>query len=168
VNRIARRREVSLTELFLIILGAAWLVVFLPRVLIAKRRTPLFQAASWRQRMRSIAAPRISSTGRWVVAPRSSGAIDRGARRALKKRQQRRKLLLFVLLALVPLSLLVALWRGAWLWNVHFASYAVLAVYVALLVEERRVRSEGTEKVRALGSRRGDASASGDFMERRA
>jgi hypothetical protein len=157
-----------LTELFLIILGAAWLVVFVPRALRAKRHTPWFQAATWRQRMSSIASPSASLRGRWVVAPRSSGAIDRGARRALKKRQQRRKTALLVLVALVPLTFLVALWKGAWLWNVHFGSYAVLAVYVAVLVEQRRVRTEGSDKVRALASRRGDAPGSRSYVERRA
>ncbi len=157
-----------MTELFLMILGAAWLVVFVPRALKAKRHTPLFQAATWRQRMRTIASPRASLTGRWVVAPRSSGAIDRGARRALKKRQQRRKTALLVLVALVPLTLLAALWKGAWLWNVHFGSYAVLAVYIAVLVEQRRVRTDGADKVRALASRRGNEGGPPSYAERRA
>ena len=107
-------------------------------------------------------------TGRWVVTPRSSGAVDRGARRALKKRQQRRKTALLVLVALVPLTLLAALWKGAWLWNVHFGSYAVLAVYIAVLVEQRRVRTDGADKVRALASRPGNEGRPPSYAERRA
>ena len=157
-----------MTDLFLFVLGAAWLVVFVSTALRAKRRAPLFTAESWRSRMRAIAPPRVSSTGRWIVAPRSSGAVDRGARRALKKRVQRRKRLLVVSIALIPLSLLAAVAGGGRWWDLHFASYALVAVYVALLVEERRARTESLGNVRSLAGARRATSDRERYAERRA
>ena len=157
-----------MTELFLVVLGAVWLIVYLPAALKAKRRGPLFTAESWRRRMRAIAPPRISSSGRWVVAPASSGALDRGARRALKKRQERRKQLLLGLLALIPASLTVAIVEGGRWWDLHFISYALVAVYVALLVEDRRARSDSLHKVRSLAGARGTTPERERYAERRA
>jgi hypothetical protein len=160
--------EENLTDLFLMVLVAAWIVALWPAAVRAKRSTPLFTAERWRRRMESI-APRAGRSGRWVMAPQSSGARDRSARRALKALQRRCKRLLIVLAALVPVSLVPALLRGGPLWVLHAASYAVLAVYVALLVETRRRRAEAQSNVRSLaGRRRAAARAPQAYEERRA
>ena len=158
-----------MTELFLIFLGAASIAVSIPAALKVKRHTPLFTAEMWQRRMRSIAPATRSSSGRWIIAPQSSGAVDRGARRALRKRQQRRKELLLALLAAVPLTLGLAMLQGGRLWVVHYATYAVLALYVAWLVEERRVREQGVDTVRSISHRREERSSTpGAYGERRA
>jgi hypothetical protein len=160
---------VILTELFLIFLGTASIAVSIPAALRVRRHTPLFTAETWQRRMRSIAPAARSSSGRWIIAPQSSGAADRGARRALKKRQERRKQLLLGLVAAVPLTLALAVVWGGRLWVVHYATYALLALYVAWLVEERRVREQSLDTVRSLSRRRQEhPSVPGDYGERRA
>ncbi|CAN5551252.1 hypothetical protein BH24ACT26_BH24ACT26_16390 [soil metagenome] len=159
-----------MTDFFLVFLGGAWLVVLWPRLRRAKRSTPLFTTERWRRGMELI-APRRGGSGRWIMAPGSSGAADRSARRSFRRTQRRRKRALLAVLATVPVSLIAALLLGGALWEIHLSSYAALAVYVALLVESKRRREESTTKVRSLASRRRplyEWSASGDFEERRA
>ncbi|MFN2488404.1 MAG: hypothetical protein ABR529_01430 [Actinomycetota bacterium] len=159
-----------MTDFFLVFLGGAWLVVFWPSVIKAKRSTPLFTAESWRRRMQLMAPRGGAPSGRWVVAPRSSGAVDRTVRRS-RERSQRRRIRLLVALALsIPTTLVAALVRGGGLWEVHLSTYALLAVYVAVLVEVRRGRDESARKVRALAERRDAAPADGVgmFAQRRA
>lgn len=158
-----------MTDVFLLVLAAAWLVVLAPAAFRARRHAPLFTSETWRRRMQLIAPPRRHSSGRWVVAPPSSGAADRSARRALARKQQRRKRLLLVLVLLVPASLAAALLRGGELWNLHVASYGAVTVYVAFLVEDRRRRQESLSNLPSLaGRRRRRAGVERGYAERRA
>jgi hypothetical protein len=158
-----------LTDLFLILLATGWLVALGPAAVRARRRTPWFTSQGWRRRMQLIAPRRTVSSGRWVVAPSSSGALDRSARRSRRVRQERRKRALLLIVALVPVSLVAALLRGDWAWSLHAASYALLAVYIAFLAEDRHRRQEGVAKVRALRVRRRErAPMARRYEERRA
>ena len=158
-----------MTDFFLVFLGGAWLAVFWPAARRARRNTPLFTSEGWRRRMQLI-APRTGAAGRWIIAPRSSGASDRAARRSYRRSLHRRKLALLAIAAAVPVTLVVAVAAGDGLWTVHLASYAVLAVYVALLVEAKRARLQSEDNVRSLAHRRRrptyEWSPSGEFQRR--
>jgi cell division protein FtsB len=158
-----------LTDLFLVFLAAAWLVIFWPAARRAKRRTPLFSAEGWRRRMSLIAPGK--GAGRWVLAPRSSSDSDRSLRRWHRKVQRRRRRILVALLAAVPLTLVAAVFLGGAAWSVHVTTYAVLAVYVAALVEARMRREESAGNVHPLTRRRRpmyEWTAEGHFERREA
>lgn len=158
-----------MTELFLVLLASAWLVLLGPASIRARRATPLFTAERFKRRMQSMAPQNMGSAGRWVLAPPSSGAADRSARRAEVRSRRRRKMLLLVLAAVAVALLVVAIaMSGPW-WSAFAGSVACLVVYVVLLVQARKRREESTRKVRSLERRRaGEGPLFEDLHERRA
>ncbi len=145
-----------MTGLLLAILVLAWIAVFLPAALRARRNDPLTATERWRRRM-SLIAPK-PATGRWIVVPESS---DRLARAAFRRGQRRRKRILIFLVVSAAASAIVAIFVGGGAWQIHLAFDLSLASYVALLVEAKRRREERLEKVRSLSERRGAGDDTG-------
>ncbi len=135
-----------MTLVFLALLGAAWVVVFLPAALRAHHQAPLSSAERFRRRL-ELMAPRHAGGGRWVVMPEHP---DRLAYSAFRRAQRRRTRILQFLLACVVASLGGALYAGGPLWEVQIAFDASLALYVVLLLEAKRRRREHNDKVRHL------------------
>lgn len=135
-----------MTILFLLLLGAAWAMVFLPAVLRARQATPLSSAERFKRRMQLI-APRASRTGRWVVVPEP---YDRIARSSFRRGQRRRARILVFLGVSAPLSGMVAVAVGGSMWEVHLLLLTSLCVYVTLLLEAKRRRLERSAKVHSL------------------
>ena len=156
-----------MTEMFLVLLASAWLVLLGPAALRARRATPLFTSESFRRGLQRM-APASGTNRRWVLAPPSSGAADRSARRAHARRIRRRKAVLLVLAALVPVSLAAAVaLSGGW-WAMPALAIAALACYVVLLVHARRSRDESLRKVRSLAERRAGDEPARELSRRRA
>jgi hypothetical protein len=139
-----------LTGLFLAILAIAWIAVFLPAALRARRATPYSSAQRFKRRMRLIAPPRPPGRragGRWVVVPE---ATEQRARAAFRRGQRRRRRILgFLGLAAVVSGVVAAVKGGSW-WELHLALDASLGLFVILLLEAKRRRAERASKVRRL------------------
>jgi hypothetical protein len=148
-NELAARK--LLTALFLGVLALAWVAVFLPAALRARQASPLSTAERFKRRMQLIAPAARRARGRWVVVPES---YDRLARSSFRRGQRRRVQLLLILTTASALSALVALGSGGAAWELHLAFDASLALYVSLLLEAKKRRTERDTKVRALRSRR--------------
>lgn len=103
----------------------------------------------------SLIAPRASG-GRWIVVPES---YDRLAMSSFRRGQQRRTRILIGLLAASAATFVVAVFAGGGSWEVHLAVDASLAVYVGLLLEAKRRRSEQAVKLRSLEGRRRQRTA---------
>ena len=141
--------EELLTLIFLGLLALAWIAVFLPAALRARQSAPLTTAERFKRRMNLI-APRAGA-GRWIVVPES---YDRLALSSFRRGQRRRTKILIALLAAAVLTGMVAVVNGGGAWEVHLAVDLSLGLYVALLVEAKRRRSETVTKLRSLESRR--------------
>jgi len=140
------------TRLFLAFLGVAWVGIFLPAALRARRRTPLPSAEGFKRKQASLNAR--SAPGRWVLVPQSGDGRVEAVRR--RTQAHRRRMFVALLLASV-LSAVVAALRGGALWEVHLALDACLGIYVALLIDARKRRSEPSKKVSQLQHRRPQA-----------
>ena len=134
---------------FLGLLALAWIAVFLPAALRARRSAPLSTAERFKRRM-SLIAPRASG-GRWIVVPES---YDRLAMSSFRRGQQRRIRILVGLLVAAVATGVVAIFAGGGSWEVHLAVDASLAIYIGLLLEAKRRRSEQVAKLRSLEGRR--------------
>ncbi|HVF52408.1 MAG TPA: hypothetical protein VNC78_02250 [Actinomycetota bacterium] len=88
-----------------------------------------------------------STTGRWVVVPKSYEEL---ARASFLRGQRRRKRILLTLVALVVGSATAAWIRGGSLWEIHLMADASLALYVSLLLEAKKRRIERKTKVRRI------------------
>lgn len=144
-----------LTFVFLGLLAAAWIAVFLPAVLRARAEAPLSTAERFKRRL-DLLAPR-PQTGRWIVVPES---YDRLRRASYNRGQRRRQQILIALLLAAGLSGIAAIFAGGAAWEAHLALDASLAMYVMLLLEAKKRRTERTKKVRSLRRH-----ASGDEIE---
>jgi hypothetical protein len=141
------------TWLFLALLGVAWVAITLPAALRARRRTPLPSAEGFKRKQASLTAR--SASGRWVLVPQSpSGRVEAVRRRT----QAHRRRLFVVLLVAVVLSAGIAAVRGGALWEVHLALDAFLGIYVALLIDAKKRRTQPSKKVSQLAHRRPQAS----------
>lgn len=134
-----------LTTLFLVLLAIAWIAVFLPALVRARRAAPLSTSERFRQRM-DLIAPRLARSGRFVVMPRNSAPRRYDRRRA----QRQRARLLVVVSSLVPITAVVAVLRGDGWWTAQVAADFSLALYVVLLREATRRGRERALKVRPL------------------
>lgn len=133
-----------MTLLFFLILTAAWVVIFFPKAIGARRRSPLPAAEIFKKRL-ELLAPH-PQRGRSVFMPED----PRQARRdALRRARSRKKKLLVLLLAaaviLLPASLV---WPP--LWKVQLSALGSLAAYVVILVGSRHRREEMSAKVKPL------------------
>jgi len=153
--------EELLTIVFLGLLALAWIAVFLPAALRARQSAPLTTAERFKRRM-SLIAPRAVGSGRWIVVPES---YDRLTRSSFRRGQQRRKRILVVLAVGAAASGVVALFTGGGMWEVHLAVDASLALYVALLLEAKRRRTEQVTKLRSIEARRGTRTPAVTFNE---
>ena len=138
-----------MTLFFLGLLALAWIAVFLPAVLRAREGAPMSTAERFRRKM-SLIAPR-GLPGRWVVMPESR---DRLAQSSYRRSQERRTKVLIGLIAAAVLTGVIALLTGGGSWEVHLGMDALLALYVALLLETKRRRDERATKLRSLAARR--------------
>ena len=77
---------------------------------------------------------------------------DRLAQSSYRRGQQRRTKVLIGLAAAALLTGLAALFTGGGGWEVHLGADALLALYVAMLLETKRRREERAVKLRSLGS----------------
>jgi uncharacterized membrane protein len=141
------------TWLFLALLGVAWVGITLPAALRARRRTPLPSAEGFRRKQASLSAR--SAPGRWVLVPQSPDGRVEAVRH--RTRAHRRRLFVALLWACV-LSAAIAAVRGGALWEVHVALDACLGIYVALLIDAKKRRSQPSKKVSQLHQRRRQAS----------
>jgi hypothetical protein len=98
----------------------------------------------------SLIAPRAGN-GRWIVVPES---YDRLAMSSFRRGQRRRTKILIALLAAAVFTGVSAVFSGGGAWEVHLAVDASLALYIALLIEAKRRRSEHVTKLRSLEARR--------------
>jgi hypothetical protein len=140
----------SLTFWFLLLLGVAWVAVFLPAALRAREAAPLSATQRFKRRMDLIAPPG-SGTGRWVVVPHSTNEL-RAAR--FRRTQQRRRKILEFLLGSSALSLVPALVLGGVFVRVGVAFATSLVVYVVLLIGTKRQRQEAAATVRSMERQR--------------
>lgn len=138
-----------MTLVFLAILALAWIAVFLPALMKAREAAPISTAQRFKQRLELIAPARTS--GRWVVVP---GAARRATRSRERRTREQRKAIFVALLVVATTSGLAAMVAGGALWEVHFALDGSLALFVALLLEDKRRRRERAAKVRSLAERR--------------
>ncbi len=152
--------EELLTLIFLGLLALAWIAVFLPAALRARQSAPLTTAERFKRGM-SLIAPRATS-GRWIVVPESH---DRLAKSSFRRAQQRRIKILIALAAAAGFTGCVAIFSGGGAWEVHLAVVLVLGLYIALLLEAKRRRAEGREKLRSLEARRSVRHADISFHE---
>lgn len=138
-----------MTLVFLGLLVLAWIAVFLPAALQARRSAPLSTAERFKRKM-SLIAPRPSA-GRWIVVPES---YERLATSSFRRAQQRRTRILIGLLVASAVTGVIAIFAGGGAWEVHLAMDGSLALYVALLLEAKRRRNEQGLKLRSLEARR--------------
>ena len=143
-------RSTVVSWLFLGLLAVAWVAVFLPAAVRAWRRTPLPSAEGFRRKQDSLGER--SAPGRWVLVPQSEAGRAEAARR---RTQVHRRRLFVALLCAVVLSAAAALLGGGALWEVHLALDACLGIYVALLLDAKKRRSQSATTVTELSSRRG-------------
>jgi hypothetical protein len=134
------------SDLFLLFLGAAWLLLLWPAAVRARRNTPLSTATRFRRRM-SLIAPKAPHPGRWVVIPSSSGAWRRRTLGSLRRRKQ----VFVALLLAAPLTALAGLLWGGHLWAVHICADAALGGYVTFLLHSKRRHAA---EVKATSARR--------------
>ena len=135
-----------LTLFFLVLLGLAWVAVFLPAAARARQGTPLSTAERFRRRMQLIAPPPASSKGRWIVVPESS---DRLAYASYRRGQERRRKIFLGLLSATSLSFFLSLVSGG-LWGVTTALAASFFVYVVLLIGAKRRAEDVRTKIQPL------------------
>jgi hypothetical protein len=138
-----------LTVLFLGLLVLAWIAVFLPAAMRARRGAPLSTAERFKRRM-DLIAPRARA-GRWVVVPEP---YDRLARASFRRGQRRRKRILTFLITAAVASFVAATAAGGAYWTVNLACDLSLALYAVLLREAKRRRVERFSKVRDISRRR--------------
>lgn len=127
-----------MTLLFLVLLGAAWVVVFVPAVLRAREQAPVASTERFKKGLGMLATPQRGA-GRWVITP----GMRNGAR---KRRLQRRRRLFTALVFAVGATFVLALLRPA-LWDLHLIADAVLISYVVLLVAIKRQDEEARHKL---------------------
>jgi hypothetical protein len=139
-----------LTFWFLILLGLAWVAVFLPAMLRAREVAPLSATQRFKRRMDLIAPSPTARAGRWVVVPSSTETLRN--RHFLRLQRRRRRILEFLSIG-SALSLLAALGFGGSLWELATAFVVSLSLYVGLLIGTKRQRIESAAKVRTLGAR---------------
>lgn len=140
------RGDLLLTFVFLVLLGLAWVAVFLPAAARARQGTPLSTAERFRRRMQLIAPPPASSRGRWIVVPEST---DRLAYVSYRKAQERRRKVFLGLLVATSASFLVSVVTGA-VWAVTSAAGFSLFAYVVLLIGVKRKRQDVRNKIQPL------------------
>ena len=136
-----------LTAVFLGVLVLAWLTVFLPSTLRARKASPLSSAELFRERI-GLLAPADRPAGR-----RDSGP-HRESREQFARAQRRRRRLLAFLLVSVVVSAAAALAFGGPMWELQLVFDASLGVYLVLLVEAKKRRAERRAVVRPIRTRR--------------
>lgn len=149
-----------MTFVFLGLLAAAWIAVFLPALLRARTEAPLSTAERFKRRL-NLLAPR-ARTGRWIVVPES---YDRLRRASFRRGQKRRQQILLALIGAAAISFLAALLSGGAAWEAHLALDASLALYVVLLLDAKRRRAERDTKVHTLRRRQIPAREEVSFYE---
>ncbi len=149
-----------MTLLFLGLLAAAWVAVFLPALLRARTEAPLSTAERFKRRL-ELLAPR-ARTGRWIVVPES---YDRLRRASFRRGQKRRQQILLALCGAAAISFFAALVGGGAAWEAHLALDASLGLYVMLLLDAKRRRAERGTKVHALRRRQVPAREEVAFYE---
>lgn len=135
-----------MTLFFLVLLGLAWVAVFLPAAARARQGTPLSTAERFRRRMQLIAPPPASSKGRWIVVPEST---DRLAYASFRRGQERRRKIFLGLLTATSVSFLMSLFSGG-MWVVTVAIASSLFVYVVLLIGVKRRSDDIRNKIQPL------------------
>lgn len=133
-----------MTLVFFIILTIAWLVIFFPKVVRARRSSPLPAADLFKKRL-ELLAPRPADRGRWVMVPQAPEA----ARTARRRSRERRKRVLHGSLLLCAATFAAALAGiSSWMW--FLGALAFLVTYVVLLVGLRRQQQSAVGKVAPL------------------
>ncbi|HVL65008.1 MAG TPA: hypothetical protein VM573_07560 [Actinomycetota bacterium] len=145
----------DLTGLFLGLLALAWLCVFAPAVLRARRETPFRSSERFRASLETIRP----SGARYMILPEGDRRPATSYRRALLERRRiaRRRRVFNLLLGLSALSALNALLSGPGGLTLHLFADAVLGVYVAYLIEARRRVAERVTKVHRISAPRREA-----------
>lgn len=137
-----------MTLLFFIILTAAWVLIFFPKLLGARRSSPLPAAEIFKKRLELLAPHPAPRGGRAIYLPQDPEQARRDAlRRAVARK---RKVFAVLLAATVASGALALLWPV--LWRVHLGAAGLLFAYIAILVGSRRRRAEALAKVARLPS----------------
>jgi hypothetical protein len=139
-------------DLFLLLLGVAWLLILWPAAVRAHRNTPLWTAARFKRRM-SFIAPKAARAGRWILTPQTSAVRRRPARGSTTFTVRRRKQRFVALLLAAPLTAVAGLRWGGNVWFGHLGADATLIAYMAFLVGAKRKR-RAAQRIRALSERR--------------
>lgn len=140
-----------MTGWFLVIVGLAWVAVFLPAAVRARETTPLTAAQRFKRRMDLIAPQVPRRGGRWVVVPeaRAAARIEAFAR----SQARRRAILKFLAVGTIVTGPIGIFTSG--LFSTLAMTFSVsLISYVVLLLGTKRQRQERSEKVRSLGQQR--------------
>lgn len=139
-----------MTVAFLVVLAGAWLAVFLPAIVRARKTSAMSTSERWRRRMELIAPrrPQTHPAGRWIVVPESR--VDLG-RESFKRGQRTRRRILEAMIGACLGSLGAALALHDRAWEVQLACDASLLLYCALLVQAKRRRQQRVRKVRPIG-----------------
>ena len=151
-----------MTLVFLVLLGLAWVAVFLPAAARARQGTPLSTAERFRRRMQLIAPPPASSKGRWIVMPESTNRL---AYVSYRRGQERRRKVFLGLLIATSVSFLISLASGV-LWSVTSALGFSFVAYVVLLIGVKRQHQDIRRKIQPL--HRPQRSRQRDFQAARA
>lgn len=138
-----------MTFWFLLIVGIAWVGVFVPAALRARETTPLSATRRFRTGMNKI-APATGRSGRWVVVPHVQNAR---ARAFLRSQARRRRVLASLSVATGAAAPLALLFGGFWR-TLTIVLGVTLVTYVTWLVGTKRQREEQLAKVRSIAPAR--------------
>ncbi|MFP5298153.1 MAG: hypothetical protein ACLGHL_04100 [Actinomycetota bacterium] len=140
-----------MTGWFLVIVGLAWVGVFLPAAIRARETTPLTAAQRFKRRMDLIAPQVPRRQGRWVIVP---GARAEARARAFARSQARRRAILKFLAIGTAVTGPIGMIASGLISSLATAFSVSLILYVGLLLGTKRQREEQSQKVRSLAQHR--------------
>ena len=151
------RKDGILVAGFLVLLLVAWIAVFFPAVSRARERSPLASSEDFKRSLALIGPQSVDHP----LGVRATGAA---ADRQLTIKTGRVALMIALLVTVTGTALLVVVGRASV--EVHLAADALLAFYVAWLIEDRRRHEERTRKISSLSAyRRATTAVAGDELQ---
>ena len=121
------------TGLFVLVLAAAWLVLFIPSLRGVRTISPTAGTRPFQRRLQAVAPPPRSGSGRWVIVP------EGGPTNRFHRSQRRRRQVLIGVLAGLSVAVALAL-LGVIEWWVTAGVAAIASLDIAFLLEAKRRR----------------------------